>query len=116
MQFHQLINPETMSEYVDMLPGAVISRSITDGGLTDLEGGHVKWVEDAPMHGLLGYDEIIYVEHGEVEMSTQDGSFVARAGDSFVLKAGADAHYFAKAGTQVFFITHATTHDPAPSA
>jgi ethanolamine utilization protein EutQ (cupin superfamily) len=108
--FAQLIKGSEISEYVDLAPGIEVSRSITDGALTDFGGGHFRWVEDAEVHGELTYDEVVYVLDGQVEIETQDGSFVGGPGDTFVLKHGVSATYRAAAGARVFYVLHPRIH------
>jgi hypothetical protein len=37
--YSQLIKATELSEYVDLVPGVEVSRSISDGALTDFGGG-----------------------------------------------------------------------------
>lgn len=106
----QLIKGAELSEYVDLAPGVEVSRSITDGELTDFGGGHFRWVENAEIHGELNYDEVVFVLEGELDIETQDGPMTGRPGDTFVLKNGASATYRAKTGTSVFYVLHPRVH------
>jgi ethanolamine utilization protein EutQ (cupin superfamily) len=108
--FSQLIKATELSEYVDLGPGVEVSRSITDGALTDFGGGHFRWVEDSEIHGDLNYDEVVLVLGGSLEIETQDGVLVGGPGDTFVLKNGASATYRAKSGTHVFYVLHPRVH------
>ena len=109
--FLQLIKATELSEYVDLAPGVEVSRSISDGALTDFGGGHFRWIEDAEIHGELNYDEVVYVLEGQLELETQDGgAMVGGPGDTFVLKNGASATYRAKVGTSVFYVLHPRIH------
>lgn len=108
--FGQLIKGTELSEWVDLSPGIEVSRSITDGALTDFGGGHFRWVEDAEIHGELNYDEVVYVLEGQVTIETQDGPMVAGPGDTIVLKSGASARYRAAAGASVFYVLHPRIH------
>jgi ethanolamine utilization protein EutQ (cupin superfamily) len=103
--FSQLIKSNELSEYVDLGPGVEVSRSITDGALTDFGG-----VEDSEIHGELNYDEVVHVLEGTLEIETQDGVMVGKPGDTFVLKNGASATYRAAAGTNVFYVLHPRIH------
>lgn len=108
--FSQLIKGTELSDYVDLAPGVEVSRSITDGELTDFGGGHFRFTDKAEMHGDLNYDEVVYVLEGELEIEAQDGPLVAGPGDTLVLKKGASATYRAEAGTSVFYVLHPRVH------
>jgi ethanolamine utilization protein EutQ (cupin superfamily) len=108
--FSQLIKGSELSEYVDLAPGVEVSRSISDGALTDFGGGHFRFVDDAEIHGELTYDEVVHVLEGRLEIEAQDGPLVAGPGDTFVLKNGASATYRGTAGTSVFYVLHPRVH------
>jgi ethanolamine utilization protein EutQ (cupin superfamily) len=108
--YSHLIKGTELSEFVDLVPGVEVSRSISDGALTDFGGGHFRFVEDAEIHGDLNYDEVVHVLAGRLEIEAQDGPLVAGPGDTFVLKNGASATYRGTAGTSVFYVLHPRNH------
>ncbi|MFT4213927.1 MAG: hypothetical protein QM622_04025 [Microbacterium sp.] len=103
--FHQLFR-ESEAEYRPTeFPGIVSTTSVTDGGMTSLGGGFVKWIEDgAEISEVHQHDEVIIVLEGETKISTPDGQVTIGKGGSIIVRNGTPAVHTATAGTTTFYV------------
>ncbi len=91
--------------FSQLVPGLELARSITHAGTTQLGGGYMKFTEDAEFPDwTLKYDEVLFVQEGELEIATEGNSIRARAGQAILIPDGAKVTYRGKAGTVGFFV------------
>jgi ethanolamine utilization protein EutQ (cupin superfamily) len=91
--------------YEDLVPGLQLARAITAAGTTRLGGGYLRFTEDAEFAGwTLQYDEVLFVQAGELEVQGEEGSVRARAGEAILIPNGARVTYRGRAGTRGFFV------------
>ena len=89
----------------ELVPGAVLARTITAAGTTQLGGGYMKYEEDADFGPwTLKYDEVLFVQDGELEVVSGGKSVKARAGQAILIPDGKKVTYRGKAGTVGFFV------------
>ena len=92
-------------EYSDLVPGMQLARAITAQGTTQLGGGYMKFTEDSVFGDwILRYDEVLFVQSGQLEVQEESGSVVARAGEAILIPNGTKVTYRGKAGTVGFFV------------
>lgn len=88
-----------------LVPGMELSRSITHAGTTQLGGGYMKFTEDSEFPDwTLKYDEVLFVQAGELEVVSGGRSVKAGAGEAVLIAEGAKVTYRGKAGTVGFFV------------
>jgi ethanolamine utilization protein EutQ (cupin superfamily) len=91
--------------FSQVVPGMELARSITHAGTTKLGGGYMKFTEDAELADwTLKYDEVLYVEDGELEVVSEGESVKAHAGEAILIAEGEKVTYRGKAGTVGFFV------------
>jgi ethanolamine utilization protein EutQ (cupin superfamily) len=91
--------------FSELVPGMQLARSITNAGTTKLGGGYMKFTEDAEFPDwTLKYDEVLFVQEGELEVVSDGNSVKARAGESILIADGAKVTYRGRAGTVGFFV------------
>lgn len=91
--------------YTDLVPGLQLARAITEAGTTKLGGGYMKFTEDSEFGGwTLKYDEVLFVQSGELEVSEESGTVVAKPGEAILIPNGTTVTYRGKAGTVGFFV------------
>src|SRR2546430_9263159 len=83
-----------------LVPGLELARSITHAGTTQLGGGYMRFTTDAEFADwTLKYDEVLFVQAGELEIVSEGGSVKARAGQAILIPDGAKVTYRGRAGT-----------------
>jgi ethanolamine utilization protein EutQ (cupin superfamily) len=91
--------------FTDLVPGLELSRAITHAGSTQLGGGYMRFSKDAEFADwTLKYDEVLFVQSGELELVSDGSSVKARAGEAILIPDGARVTYRGKAGTVGFFV------------
>ena len=91
--------------FSELVPGMELARSITNAGTTQLGGGYMKFTEDAGFPDwTLKYDEVLFVQDGELEVVSGGKSVKARAGQAILIPDGKKVTYRGKAGTVGFFV------------
>ena len=91
--------------YSQLVPGLELARSITHAGTTQLGGGYMKFTEDAEFPDwTLRYDEVLFVQQGELEIVSEGKSVKAHAGQAILIPDGEKVTYRGRAGTVGFFV------------
>ena len=91
--------------YTDLVPGLELSRAITHAGTTQLGGGHMRFSADAEFPDwTLKYDEVLFVQTGELAIVTDGATITAGAGQAILIPKGARVTYRGRAGTVGFFV------------
>ena len=91
--------------FTDLVPGLELSRAITHAGTTQLGGGYMRFSSDAEFPDwTLKYDEVLFVQTGELELVSEGSSVKARSGQAILIAKGAKVTYRGKAGTVGFFV------------
>ncbi len=91
--------------YSELVPGLELARSITHAGTTQLGGGYMKFTEEAEFADwTLKYDEVLFVQTGELEIESEGKSVKAKAGEAILIPEGAKVTYRGRAGTVGFFV------------
>jgi ethanolamine utilization protein EutQ (cupin superfamily) len=91
--------------YEDLVPGLQLARVITAAGTTQLGGGYMRFTQDAEFPDwTLKYDEVLFVQAGELEVEGESGSATAQAGEAILIPNGARVTYRGRAGTLGFFV------------
>ena len=91
--------------FTDLVPGLELSRAITGAGTTQLGGGYMRFSKDAEFADwTLSYDEVLFVQSGELEIVTGGESIKAGAGEAILIPNGAKVTYRGRAGTVGFFV------------
>jgi len=91
--------------YSELVPGLELSRAITNAGTTQLGGGYMRFVTDAEFPGwTLTYDEVLFVQKGELEVASDSGSVKAHPGEAILIPKGAKVTYRGRAMTVAFFV------------
>ncbi|OLC00378.1 MAG: hypothetical protein AUI15_07390 [Actinobacteria bacterium 13_2_20CM_2_66_6] len=91
--------------FTTLVPGLELARSITHAGTTQLGGGYMRFTTDAEFADwTLKYDEVLFVQAGELEIVSEGGSVKARAGQAILIPDGAKVTYRGRAGTVGFFV------------
>src|SRR5260370_24584853 len=91
--------------FEELVPGLELARAITSAGSTQLGGGYMRFTEDAEFAGwTLTYDEVLFVQAGELTVASDGANTVARAGGALLIPNGAKVTYPGKAGTVSFFV------------
>jgi ethanolamine utilization protein EutQ (cupin superfamily) len=89
----------------ELVPGMHLARSITAAGSTQLGGGYMRYTEDADFgEWTLKYDEVLFVQKGELEVIEGERSTVAREGEAILIPKGATVTYRGKRGTAGFYV------------
>jgi ethanolamine utilization protein EutQ (cupin superfamily) len=88
-----------------LVPGLELARAITSAGSTQLGGGYMRFTQDAEFADwTLTYDEVLFVQTGELTVLSDGGDTVARAGEAILIPKGAKVTYRGRAGTESFFV------------
>jgi len=91
--------------FSELVPGMELARSITNAGTTQLGGGYMKFTEDAEFADwTLKYDEVLFVQSGELEIVSDGRSVKANEGQAILIPDGEKVTYRGKAGTVGFFV------------
>ena len=91
--------------FSQLVPGLELARSITHAGTTQLGGGYMKFSEDAEFADwTLKYDEVLFVQSGELEIESEGERVKAKAGEAILIPDGAKVTYRGRAGTVGFFV------------
>jgi ethanolamine utilization protein EutQ (cupin superfamily) len=91
--------------YDELVPGLELARVITSAGSTQLGGGYMRFAQDAEFADwTLTYDEVLFVQAGELTVVSDGGNTVARAGEAILIPKGAKVSYRGRAGTVSFFV------------
>ena len=91
--------------FSELVPGMELARSITHAGTTRLGGGYMKFTEDAEFPDwTLKYDEVLFVQEGELEVVSEGNSVKASAGEAILIPDGVKVTYRGRAGTVGFFV------------
>ena len=89
----------------ELVPGLELARSITHAGSTQLGGGYMRFTQDAEFADwTLTYDEVLFVQTGELTVLSNGASTVARAGEAILIPKGAKVTYRGRPGTVGFFV------------
>ena len=90
----------------DYLEGSgKVSGAITSAGSTQLGGGYMRFAQDAEFADwTLTYDEVVFVQTGELTVLSGNGNTVARAGEAILIPNGSKVTYRGRAGTLGFFV------------
>ena len=89
----------------ELVPGFELARAITNAGSTQLGGGYMRFTEDAEFADwTLRYDEVLFVNAGELAILSDGGNTVARAGEAILIPNGTKVTYRGRAGTVGFFV------------
>jgi len=89
----------------ELVPGIDLARSITAAGTTELGGGYMRFSNDAEFADwTLKYDEVIFVQRGELEIVQDGGSTIAQAGEAVLIGKGATVTYRGRNDTVGFFV------------
>jgi ethanolamine utilization protein EutQ (cupin superfamily) len=91
--------------YSELVPGLELSRAITHAGTTQLGGGYMRFAQDAEFADwTLKYDEVLFVQAGELEVVGDGGAVRARVGEAILIPNGTTVTYRGRAGTVGFFV------------
>jgi ethanolamine utilization protein EutQ (cupin superfamily) len=89
----------------ELVPGLELARAITNAGSTQLGGGYMRFTSDAEFTDwTLTYDEVLFVQAGELTVMSDGRSIVAGAGQAILIPKGAKVTYHGRAGTVSFFV------------
>jgi ethanolamine utilization protein EutQ (cupin superfamily) len=103
--------------YSELVPGLELARAITHAGTTQLGGGYMRFRSDAEFADwTLKYDEVLFVQSGELEILSDSKSVKARAGEAILIPNGAKVTYRGRAGTVGFFVLWPFDWDKKPGA
>jgi len=91
--------------FSELVPGLNLSRAITQAGTTQLGGGYMRFDKDAEFADwTLSYDEVLFVQSGELEIVGEQGSVKAGVGEAILIPNGAKVTYRGRGGTVGFFV------------
>lgn len=91
--------------FSELVPGLELSRAITHAQTTQLGGGYMRFSKDAEFADwTLKYDEVLFVQEGELSISGESGTVTAHAGEAILIPKGAKVTYRGRAGTVGFFV------------
>lgn len=91
--------------YSELVPGLELSRAITHAGTTQLGGGYMRFTKYAEFPDwTLTYDEVLFVQEGELEIASESRGVKASPGDAILIPKGAKVTYRGRAGTLAFFV------------
>ena len=91
--------------FSELVPGMELARSITHAGTTQLGGGYMRFTDDSEFPDwTLKYDEVLFVQEGELEVVINGGSVKAGPGQAILIAEGAKVTYRGRAGTLGFFV------------
>ncbi len=91
--------------YSELVPGFELARAITNAGSTQLGGGYMRFAQDAEFADwTLTYDEVLFVQTGELTVLSEGEDTVARGGEAILIPKGTKVTYRGRAGTVGFFV------------
>jgi ethanolamine utilization protein EutQ (cupin superfamily) len=91
--------------FEELVTGLELARAITNAGSTQLGGGYMRFTSDAEFADwTLTYDEVLFVQAGELTVTSDGGDTVARAGEAILIPKGTKVTYRGRAGTVSFFV------------
>jgi ethanolamine utilization protein EutQ (cupin superfamily) len=91
--------------YSQLVPGLELARAITHAATTQLGGGYMRFSSDAEFADwTLKYDEVLFVQAGELEIVSDSSTVKAHAGEAILIPNGAKVTYRGRAGTVGFFV------------
>ncbi len=91
--------------YDELVPGIELARAITAAGTTQLGGGYMRFTREAEFADwTLKYDEVLFVQTGEMGVRDAAGATTARAGEAILIPKGTTVTYSGRAGTVGFFV------------
>src|SRR5947207_11032077 len=103
--------------FTTLVPGLELARSITHAGTTQLGGGYMRFSSDAEFADwTLKYDEVLFVQAGELEIVSDSSRVTANAGEAILIPNGAKVTYRGRAGTLGFFVLWPFDWDKKPAA
>lgn len=102
--------------YSELVPGLQLARAITHAATTQLGGGYMRFETDAEFADwTLKYDEVLFVQSGELEVVGSSTSAKAHAGEAILIPNGAKVTYRGRAGTVGFFVIWPFDWDKKPA-
>jgi len=102
--------------YSELVPGLQLARAITHAATTQLGGGYMRFVTEAEFADwTLKYDEVLFVQTGELEVVGSSTSAKAHAGEAILIPKGAKVTYRGRAGTVGFFVLWPFDWDRKPA-
>jgi ethanolamine utilization protein EutQ (cupin superfamily) len=105
VQTHVKLLTDRDIPFVELVRGLELARAITNAGSTQLGGGYMRFTSDAEFADwTLTYDEVLFVQTGELTVVSDGRSIVARAGEAILIPKGAKVTYRGRAGTVSFFV------------
>jgi ethanolamine utilization protein EutQ (cupin superfamily) len=91
--------------FSELVPGLELSRAITHAGTTQLGGGYMRFSQEAEFADwTLKYDEVLFVQAGELEIVSEGSATKAHPGEAILIPKGAKVTYRGNAGTVGFFV------------
>jgi ethanolamine utilization protein EutQ (cupin superfamily) len=91
--------------FEELVPGLELARAITNAGSTQLGGGYMRFTSDAEFADwTLTYDEVLFVQAGELTVLSDGENTLARAGEAILIPKGTKVTYRGRAGTVSFFV------------
>ena len=95
-------------EWVTLRPNIEVSRTITAAGISELGGGILRSTGKGGeiLDWTLHYDEVFYVERGELEVETDGVSTVAGPGEGILIAKGTKVTYRTKPHTRAFYVLY----------
>lgn len=89
----------------ELAPGFELARAITNAGSTQLGGDYMRFAQDAEFADwTLTYDEVLFVQTGELTVLSEGEDTVARGGEAILIPKGTKVTYRGRAGTVGFFV------------
>src|SRR5918912_3796099 len=77
-----------------LVPGMQLARSITAAGTTQLGGGYMRFSADSEFADwTLKYDEVLFVQEGELEVVQEGQGTTARQGEALLIAKGTKVTY-----------------------
>jgi len=102
--------------FSELVPGLELARAITHAATTQLGGGYMRFSSDAEFADwTLRYDEVLFVQAGELEIVSDSSSVRAHAGEAILIPNGAKVTYRGRAGTVGFFVLWPFDWDKKPA-
>src|SRR5436190_21473717 len=102
--------------YSQLVPGLELARAITHAGTTQLGGGYMRFKSDAEFADwTLKYDEVLFVNSGELEVLSNSSGVQARAGEAVLMPNGRKVTNRGRAGAVGFFVLWPFDWDKKPA-
>lgn len=95
-------------DWVTLRPNIEAGRTITAAGITQLGGGSLRSTGQGGqiLDWTLHYDEVLYVEAGELEVVSDGVSMVAGPGEAILIASGTTVTYRTKPHTKCFYVLY----------